>query len=310
MPRHNKITAVMIQNVKESCNATPMSKKQYIDIIKAFGAWVKGREGTERIQPEKYHELIQAYITERGQTVTAQTVNKDLAALVNGTGEHKQDYIHPKRNETPTRGRNTDGTVKEGKATAAGTRLYNLAHYIGIREKEYLQLRGRDIKTDRHGLTYIHVSKGKGGKEQWQLVNPAHAKEIQATFASVAPGAYVFDKKEVDGCDHANLHGLRREHARNMYEWFMQQSRASKDILMNEVKQRYADNPRKAERGAWRKIEQRIINSPTIQTRGHNKATLQAQGRETTFNREGVIFVSVMCLSHYREDVTVSNYLC
>ena len=307
--RYNKITAVLTQHVKARCTATENTKAQYITCIRNFGKWVKEKEGTERIDPARYHDVIQTYITERGRTQSAATANKDLASLCSGTGESKTDYKHPKRNETPTRGRNYNGTTKMGKPTAAGTRLYELARYIGIREKEYLQLRGRDIRTDKHGLTYVYVTKGKGGKSTWQFVNPYHAKEVQQAFKAVQPDSFVFTKAEIRANDHSNLHGLRREHARAMYMWFMEQPRAVKDSLMMEVKQRYMENPRKQERAEWQRVADRIRNSPVITCRGHNAATLKAQGRSTQFDREAVIFVSVTCLSHYREDVTISNYL-
>ena len=309
MARFNKISAVLKQNIKARCQATEKSKEQYISVVDRFGAWVEQREGTQRVNPDRYHELIQTYINERTRTVSAQTVNKDLASLVNGTREHKQDYIHPKRNEAPTKGRQAHGITKEGKPTAAGIRLYNLAKYIGIREREYLQLRGRDIKTDKHGLTYVYVTKGKGGKSTWQLVSPAHAKEVQQAFKAVQPDSFVFTKQEVRANDHSNLHGLRREHAREVYKWFMEQPRTVKDSLMNEVRQRFAENPKKAERNEWQRVADRIRNSPVIMCRGHNATTLKAQGRSTEFDREAVIFTSVVALSHFREDVTVSNYL-
>lgn len=308
MARYNKISASLKHGVKSSCNATEKSKAQYISIIEAFGQWVEAQEGTQRVDPALYHDLIQKYINERSKTKSPETVNKDLASLCAGSGESKTDYIHPKRNTAPTRGRNADGTVKEGKPTADGQRLYELARYIGVREKEYLQFRGGDIRTDANGYTFVTVRKGKGGKRQEQLVDPQHAQEVRAAFAAAGRDGFVFDKKEIEGCEHANLHGLRRKHAQTMYKWFLSQSRPIKNKVMEIVKARFLENQKKGCK-VWGRVTEKIQNSPIIKVRGHNKSTMKKRNETPVFDREAVIAVSVLCLAHYREDVTVSNYL-
>ena len=52
-----------------------------------------------------------------------------------------------------------------------------------------------------------------------------------------------------------------------------------------------------------------IQKNPIRRCRGDNARELERQGREPAFDREAVLFTSIMTLSHYREDVTVTNYL-
>lgn len=300
--RYNKISATLTNYINKNCTATTQSKMQYLEKVRLFSKWVYTTEGTERVAPERTHDLIQQYIYERTyQGKSAQTVNKDLASLCAGTGEKKTDYQHPKRNEAPTKGRSGPGI-----RTESGARIYDIAPAIGIREDEYRQLKGNGIK-EKDGFVYVYVPKGKGGKEQWQLVSPDRANDVRGLFCGKGKDEYIFSKKEIHGIDHSNLHAFRREHAREMYEWYLERTPEEKNYWMREMKSRFMENPQK--RSSWSKVEYRIKNSPNIVTRGHNKSALISQGRDITFDREAVMFVSVFCLSHYREDVTVTNYL-
>jgi len=298
MSRFPKITSQM-HNRLNALSCTRDSIEQYHATVRQFGKWVAEKEGTERVSPSRAHELVQTYINERARDRSTHTVAKDLAGLSQALGETKRDFVAPRR-DAPIRGR----ALITSHHTATNDRIYRIASAIGIREREYGQLRGRDIKVE-NGYTFVHVSKGKGGKEQWQLVSPGRAREVQALFENKKPDEFVFTREEVKGCEHANLHAMRREHAQEMYQWYLNRTPAEKAEWREKVHERFLANPNKAERNAYEKA---MSKGPEIHLRGARAEQFRHEGLPTTYDREAVMFVSVMCLAHYREDVTISNY--
>ena len=308
-----KISEWMIHRLK-SRGLREGTFRQYKAAVLCFEQWIYDQLQTYRVEPGRYHDLIQQYVKELDeQGRSAATIHTHLAALCRATGEPMSNYEHPRRG-MPVRGRG-DG----GKRTSVNFRIYDIAPLIGIRQAEYGRLRGRDL-IRRDGSLYVVVERGKGGKYHEQLILPEHEVAVKAVFGGVGRDDYAFTKEEAKGTEKANLHAFRRDHARAVYAWYCNLPEEEKAIWRERMRERYRgkfrkiikENPVKGEsrfRAAWEKELRLIREKPRRYCRGEYAESLREQGRDIWFSREAVLFVSLFSLAHFRESVTVNNYL-
>ena len=299
MARFNKLSYYVSKNLDHVHSSD--ARKHYEILCRQFDGWVYEQYGTHRINPAEFTALGQRYLDYRASIgKAADTVYADRVALTMGLGVPASDFHIAKRG-APTKGRDV------GHRTATNARVYDIAPKVGIRLDEYGQLRGNSFR-ERDGHLFVHVPKGKGGKEQWQLINDKYKDEVRELFNG-NPKEFVFTKAEIRGAARAGTHDARRQNAREMYEYFRTCPESEKEYWRAEVRQRFAMNPKKVERESYEKYVSRLSTTPTIWVRGTNRERCEERGIEPCFDREAVMMTSVLCLSHYREDVTVTNYL-
>ena len=127
-------------------------------------------------------------------------------------------------------------------------------------------------------------------------------------FQSADPEQKLFSKEEMQ--NKIDLHGLRREHAQRMYKYYadrLKNEPGYKYQCRKELMARYDERHRPGT-SRQRFIED-ITNEQPYKLRGENRQKAIEQGEETEFNRLALMMVSVFCLSHWRTDVTVINYI-
>ncbi len=300
LSKYVKINKELQKNLEHNCkNETTMVK--YQQTIDRFSKWVYETQGTYRVAPEQYKFLAQEYLNSMvldKSPHTLHTYKQHLALSLNINGKLLQT---PKRG-APEKGRDT------GKRTEINSKIYDIATKIGIRKAEYGALKGRDF-VEKDGHLYVIVEKGKGGKEQYQLIKDEYKSEVLALKNGIKDDQYILDKDEKKSLDHAGTHDARRAYAREMYEYFRTMPETEKAYWREEMHQRFLQNPKKAEKDAWGLYQKKLENSPILTVRGVNKERCLADGKSPNFDREAVMMVSVFCLSHYREQVTIENYL-
>lgn len=304
----NKLSHVVKRNLRKKQEST---REQYERDCDKFIQYVKETRGTERVKEKLYKDLVNGYIRElQSRGVSNDTVHTYIVGVTQGLGLSLNDFDLEKRG-IPKKGRER-GFELTGKASDIG-------RCLGFRASEYRRLKGKDLQS-RDGHLFVVLDKGKGGKRQEQYILPPHEKEIKRVFEGVGKDEYVFSKQELKSFVHANEHAARRELAREGYEYYKGLSRAEKDELLKECHRRflhkydkaYKDNPEKARKKgeeAWVKEMKLIAKSPVRYCRGAIKAELIRQGRQPFFDRECILLVSVLNLAHYRENVTIKNYL-
>lgn len=298
--QYNKIGAVLSHNAREHGHSkTP---QQYSDICKRFGAWVKEQNGSERVSPDSYKEWGQRWLdTLQGDGKSAASLKTYRAAISAGIGCKNTEFKIPSVG-APTKGR---GSI--GKITDKNRAIVDLARDTGIRRAEIAHLTGGDFVKTKDGHYYIHVESGKGGKEQYQLILPNHVQNVQNALQGVAKDEKVFSPEQMKKSAKNGLHECRRQYAREAYNYFKNLPEPEKNYYRHEMQRRFEANP--AKHRAWDKYQERLKASPEYYTRGINHDRLMEQGLPTHYDREAVMMASVFCLSHYREDVTVTNYL-
>ena len=296
--RFNKVSAVMNSNLHRK-KATENTVKQYRTACKAFAAFVKNIEGTERVPENRYRDLAQAYFEKlKAEGRSPDTVHTYAAGIAQGLRLSIDDFDIERRTR-PKKGRKA--IITDNPA------IPSLGLYLGIRRAEFGQLKGGSL-IEKDGCLFVCVRKGKGGKYQEQLILPCHEEAVKALFKCKGADEFIYTKDELKAFKEANSHAFRRQIARDAYLFYLSLNPVDRARYMEIAHKRFLENEKKGEK-MWRKEMDMIRCKPRRLCRGKNKAELMRKGRPPYFDRECVLLVSVLHLAHYREDVTVDNYL-
>lgn len=312
MPRrnHKSLQYELMEGFAFSQNRNTV--KQQKRTISAFADYCKGVGIKIDVLRRDPIPALQGYyngLIDAGYTVsTAHTyISAPCKAL--GVGMALIDKIR-RTADTITRGRG--GGSERGRVEADQTRyarLVSVQQAVGIRRAELARLRGRDLHVDVFGQMYIDVERGKGGKHQHQYILPGREQDVLAAFAGVKPDQRVFSRKDME--NHINLHGYRAGVARDAYRYYadMCKTQAGRDALDGRLMAAYADlhyDGTAAKAAAW--LVETATDTP-YKIRGANRQKAIAQGLPVEYDRRALLAVSVFHLSHWRLDVTVTNYI-
>lgn len=214
-----------------------------------------------------------------------------------------------------------------------------LAEATGLRRRELMKITAGAIRHDESGALCVCIV-GKGGKRQRQRILPDDVKTVMTLrrMALEANGGEL-DKPILNTAqfsDHIPYHTIRREHAQKAYNYFLKavQTPEGREELRHELILRWnaehSDKPKQDKHGNRRPSElicQTISGdyvaadpkSPaakfladmngTYRLRGDNYARAMKDGRPATYDKLALLAVSVFCLAHWRNDVTVRHYM-
>ena len=304
-------------------NRTATSYKKH---IKNFSRWARenGYRKPEQITRDVIQEYEQ-YLEDDAKGYSPSTIHAYIAPVC-VAAEVPMDRIRkPKRtagNISRGRRRDTDGQEisknKQGDKEAANpryARLVALQRATGIRRAELAKLTGADLV--QHGRNwYVVVQRGKGGKRQAQYILPKDVPVIRQIFSEVSDNQKVFSKEEMH--NKINLHGLRAQHGKECYEHYVKliNSRpATAEQLRRALLQRWEAGHKQLHENnpaAWERQRERFLadcDDRPYRLRGENLSKAQALGLPEEYNRLSLMCVSVFHLSHWRLDVTVTNYI-
>ena len=111
------------------------------------------------------------------------------------------------------------------------SRLVNFQRAVGIRRSELKKLKGKDIRKDNNGNYYVLVQRGKGGKFQPQLILPQDVPVVLDTFKNKQEDDYIFTDVEMNNL--INLHGMRAQHARECYYFYLKKLQDNPNFKVN-----------------------------------------------------------------------------
>ena len=256
-----------------------------------------------------YQAAIQAwadYLISQGKT--ASTIHTYLAGVCKATGVSIALIVKPKRITSDNIRSRTDPERNDrGQQEADSGKYDGLIDFqsrVGIRRAELKRLTGKDLVTDIAGNVCVHVRKGKGGKEQLQVILPDDVQAVKAYFDGT--DEKLFDSQMMK--NHIDLHAIRADHARKCYDYYCNLTPAAREALRQDLVTRFIlfhpwkDHSRKIE--AFRKDTEGVYR-----LRGNNRRLAIAKGLPTEYDKLALMAVSVYHLSHWRLDVTVSNYM-
>lgn len=285
---------------------------QYAKNTAKFAAWLSEQGVKRPSQLERkyggYTAAIQAYADYLGdEGKTASTTHTYIAACCVATGVPLSEIRKPKRiTSSNIRSRETGKNARAEKEAESGRYddLIAFQEMVGIRRAELARLTGADLVTDESGHTCVLVKKGKGGKAQLQRILPEHEDFVRSYFDGSNKRIFsVYDMK-----NHLDLHALRAKHAQAAYRYYASLDDQGREQLRKELAERYiaaAKNPDKV--GTW--LKELDKDGGVYRLRGGSRRLAIRKGLPLEYDRLALMATSVYCLSHWRLDVTVSNYM-
>lgn len=312
MGRYRSIQSTLIEAALKGITDN-QTVTAYKKDCKLFAVYCK-KQGVKR--PDQLEgrekELLQSYEKElEAAGYSPATIHRRLAAPCKGIGVNMSEIEKPKRTSGKiTRSRNEKAN-RQGKKEATEERYSRLVTFqkaVGIRRAELSRLSATDLTTDESGYLCVYVAKGKGGKRQLQRLLPEDEETVIEIFQNADPKQKLFSKEEMK--NKIDLHGLRREHAQKAYKYYadrLKNEPGYKYQLRKELAARYREFHRSGDSN--KRFLHDIMNEEPYKLRGENRQKAIEQGKETEYNRLALMMVSVFHLSHWRFDVTVTNYL-
>lgn len=304
-------------------NKTATAYKKH---LKNFAKWAKsqGYRQPDQITKEVIQEYEQ-YLEDSPKQYSPATIHSYITPICAAAGVPMDQIRKPKRTAgTIIRGRRKDLDGQEVSRNRQGdkqernskyARLVALQRVTGIRRSELGRLKGEDLVERGHSL-YVHVRRGKGGKSQLQYILPQDRQAVREIFANVEPDQKVFTKEEMSNT--INLHGLRSAHGRDCYQHYVgliTTKQGAADSLRQTLLKRWEKGHERlhaSNQKAWERQRARFLadcDDRPYRLRGENLQKAQNLGLPEEYNRLALMCVSVLHLSHWRLDVTVTNYL-
>lgn len=255
------------------------------------------------------------YLVAQGKTPS--TIHTYAAGLCHFYGEPLEKYTLPKRHTADyTRGRG--GRRSSGRKDVqpeSSPRLAALAAAVGCRRAEYAKLRGNDLVEDESGHLCVRIRSGKGNKYQLQRILPQHEDLVKGYFNS--SHNYVFTKAEMS--NKINLHGRRAALAWEAYQYYAhrldtepeyrEQLRTELQARIRATNQHNIEQAKlKGKRWDGARWDEREFTG-SYHLRGKNRALARRLGRPLQYDKAALLAVSILHLSHFRNDVTVASYI-
>lgn len=306
-----RIKHMMATNVDYD-NRPNTTARTYKEAIQGFIAWCDDEDIKPRAIKADPAGIAQRY-TDRliAYGYSPATIHTRTAAVCRGLGISEAVLDRPKRTAGAiTRSRRADvnaqGERELGNPKYA--RLVELQSAVGIRRAELGRLTGADLCRDESGQLCVRIAKGKGGKEQYQRILPMYRDVVMSIFEGVQSNSPIFSAAEMR--NHIDLHGLRRSVAQQAYVYYSSLSAGARESLCKDLVARYA----KYHGGDHSKAVQWLAKAlkpghGTYVLRGDNRQIAISKGMSIKLDRLAILATSVYHLSHWRLDVTVTNYL-
>lgn len=287
-----------------------LTKNQYSKILDRFAKFCYSTYGCYTIENCKEH--IQDYADNLvDRNLSPSTIHTYLAACCKAFEIPMSEIIKPLRHTSDfKRGRRRELPVNRNDMDLSNfnyKRVIDFQKHVGIRRNELKNLRGSDICQDANGDLCVVVRKGKGGKRQLQRIEQGYENFIKSYFNNKNKDEYIFTDLELT--NKLNFHALRAKRAQD--EYFLMLRKLDEDIsyreeLIRMLKNRWKENIDK--KGNPKPLKEKEYNG-YYYLRGKNKEFAKENGLPLKYDKLAVLWVSITVLSHWRNDVTVQNYL-
>ena len=272
--------------------------KTYQQQVGYFGDYLI-QNGLKKISIEESREYIQEYIDYLEQDGKSPwTINTALAAVCKATGASIRDYDHPKRTISHIERGNCE-RLHDSTNEKNANRILEANRLLGMRRSELQRLRAGDIVET--GEKVIVQSIGKGGRHNQQVFTlPEEKAQVLALKKGKADNQRIF--QAADFRNDADLHHERQNRAVSVYKRVVEDMRQNPDR-----REYYKQEIRQAFQERGRTCKENLDNPYCV--RGDNRQRLMTEGREVTYDRVALLYVSISVLNHTRSDVTAAHYV-
>lgn len=331
MEKNNKIkkrkdgslNGEMRARVRDATKAkSDKTKRNYQKACSSFDKWRKTAEISNkqvRNDPRAAVEQWAASLTASGYS--ASTIHTYVAGACCGLGIKMDGIV---RGGTAADKRKSIGRSERAERARESTRNADIVKFqelVGGRRSALQRLTGADLVLDESGEVCVRFIGDKGGKTQYQRLDPDKIDEIIPFFAGKDADEPIFPAKIDKNLD---LHGIRAEHARAEYERYAQicSTPEGREEMRRQLWRRYTDPhignkaylaaKETGNKDAMRAARMRFweeLRPGQYHLRGANKEIAELRGRPTRYDRLALCCVSVFALSHWRNEVTVKHYM-
>lgn len=290
--------------------------RAYKSNINDFCEWIKALGITKVQVLENPVAVVQAYSNVLYKKHPATTAHKYLSPICKGLGIHLQDISKPKRTARLIKGRDDTKNLQGKKELKSNKspRLVAFQEAVGIRRKELAKLAPADVIKTAGGDVYVHVRHGKGGKEQYQYVLPQDRDTVISIVASSLLPDRIFTQSEMT--NKIDLHSIRAVHAKDAYKYYADKIAADPRYKVECIKKLVSyfeymndkNDPKYA--GHFARFKKDIsCDNYKYRIRGENARIAREKNLPLVYDRVALTMVSVFFLSHWRNDVTIKNYM-
>lgn len=289
-----------------------LTRSSYKRIVKRYIEYCRQEFKVKTL--EECKAFVQIYLDNLvAKGYSASTIHTYCAAISKTLGTRMDQYEKPIRYVAEyKKGRQKNKTVYKTKTDLDADKWKEIVAFqkmVGIRRRELEMLCGNDI-VEKYGHTFVYVRNGKGGKNSYVYITPENTPAVRSYFANKAPDERIFDSKLFK--NDLNLHYLRAMHAQEMYKYFESKIKENPDYkkeltkLVIKIWQETNLNPKtkKPRPFPYHSIMGKYV------LRGKNRQLAIKQNLPVAYDRLIIRAVSVLCLSHFREDVVIGymNY--
>lgn len=296
------------------------TKRNYKKACAAFDRWRKEEGLSNRAVRQDPRGAVEGWRDALLKEYAPSTVHTYVAGVCCGLGISMKGIAHHGTAEDKTKSLGSARRSQAAREKESNSRIVSFQQMVGGRRAALGALTGSDLVTDEDGQLCVRFRRDKGGKDQLQRIAPEHTEAVKACFANFGPDERLFPHIDRD----LDLHGIRAEHARAAYERYSRicatpEGRAE---MRRQLWARYTDpavgcraynrakalgNEKKAQ--YLRDYFSQELDEGMYYLRGANRRVALARGLPTEYDRLALCCVSVFCLSHWRNEVTVKHYM-
>ncbi len=179
---------------------------------------------------------------------------------------------------------------------------------VCARRNELRNIRGSDlIKIDNR--YYVYIRRGKGGRDQRQIVLPEDVELIKTYFIGKGPEEKIFDESMFK--NRLNFHKLRAEGAKKYYDYLVdriENQPGFREWLINDLTLKWNTyNIDKVTRKP-KPLNPKIFEGYYV-LRGKCRSLAKEKNINPKINRLAAMGVSIDRLAHWRANITIHSYL-
>lgn len=268
------------------------SYKTYLKQCKQYARWLKSEKGINKIDDiGKTEQYAKEYIQSRlddGKSIYTVKMERSALGMLYGKQidiklpERTPDQIKRSRLET----KNDKHISRDGKYKD----VFTIACATGSRRKDISKLCVKDFK-EVDGKLYVYFQKSKGGRDRLSPVLAKYEQDVRNILKQAkADGKdrlFEHIPKEID------VHGLRREYCKGLYDE-IKDNKELRDKLLKNYPERHEFKTQKDANG----------NSVTKEI----KSNVYKDREGNVWDRDD-IYVLSQALGHNRLDVSITHYL-
>ena len=243
------------------------------------------------------------------------TIHTYIAPVCKGLGVKMHEIDKPVRTaRSITKGRIDANTQGRREANLEKyERVMNFQRVVGLRRSELGDLKTSDIVRTQSGEVYVHVRQGKGGKEQYQYVLPQDREAVLSVLNDAVEGGKIFSREELS--NKIDMHSMRADQAQRAYAYYADKIQSNPPFKVECIKKMLAYFDRmnthdKRYEARLKAFKADVLNDNlTYRLRGDNAQKARELGLPLVYDRVALSMVSVFHLAHWRNDVTIKDYM-